>query len=74
MIDRNVAIMGTFRVAMDAIALGQGWQNVPYQQKTLEWLAQSDESTSFQTRGLLEGFWGNEPATSPNDEVLSKRG
>jgi hypothetical protein len=42
--------------------------------KTLEWLAQSDESTSFQTRGLLEGFRGNEQATSPNDEVLSKRG
>jgi hypothetical protein len=55
-IDSNAAIIGTFKVVMDPVTLAQGWQNVPYRQITLEWLAQSDNPTRFQTRGFLEWF------------------
>jgi hypothetical protein len=44
---------------------------VPYQPTTLEWLAQNDEVTRFQTRGLLEGFQGNEPTIFLNNEISS---
>jgi hypothetical protein len=44
---------------------------VPYRRITLEWLARSDESARFQTRGLLEWFRRNEPTIFPNDEASS---
>jgi hypothetical protein len=55
-IDSNATITNTFTVARDPFTLTQGWQNVTYQQITLEWLARSDASTRFQTRGFLEGL------------------
>jgi hypothetical protein len=44
---------------------------MPYRQTTLEWLARSDKSARFQTRGLSEGLWLMNQQYPPNDEVSS---
>jgi hypothetical protein len=54
-IDSNMTITGTFKVTIDTFTFVQGWQ-VSYRPTTLEWLARSDNSARFRTRGFLEGF------------------
>jgi hypothetical protein len=67
-------IMDTFNVIMDTFTLAQGWAKMCYTGKqpwndSLEVINQQ----GFQSRGLSEGFWGNELTISPKYEVLSKR-
>jgi hypothetical protein len=61
MIDNNVAITFTIRVAMDTINLTQGWQKGATPTTTLERLARGDKLAMFQTRVRHERFRGNEP-------------
>jgi hypothetical protein len=73
-IDSNMPIMDTFNVIMDTFTLAQGWAKMCYTGKqpwndSLEVINQQ----GFQSRGLSEGFWGNELTISPKYEVLSKR-
>jgi hypothetical protein len=58
MIDSNMAIVGTLKVAMDTFTLAQGWQKSVILATTLERLARGDKSGMFQTRGQSERFWG----------------
>jgi hypothetical protein len=61
MINSNMTIMFTIRVAMDTFNLAQGWQKSVIPATTLERLARGDKSTRFQMRAQQERFQGDEP-------------
>jgi hypothetical protein len=60
MIDSNMAIVGTLKVATDTFTLAHGRQKGAIPATTLERLTRGNKSTRFQTRGQSERFPGNE--------------
>jgi hypothetical protein len=71
MIDNNVAITFTIRVAMDTINLTQGWQKGATPTTTLESSLEAISWQCFKQEYGMKGFVVMNPPNFSRDEVLS---